>query len=245
MVMGNNPSHFQRLVNSTVAPVEQVSWEDCQEFLSKLNERFPDPQWTFRLPTEAEWEYACRAGSTTRYYFGDDASQLGEYAWYRVNSGGRTQWTFSKKPNAWDLFDMCGNVWQWCQDGYAKDYYRQSPEDDPTGPLNAAFRVCRGGSWRRGRALPLSVAEPRRSPRWQGFHGLPRGEGFNRGRNGPRREAAPRSTAQVRETRETGEAANTRETPKRRVATATWRISRSDSASPRTAASWADSLQRK
>ena len=139
--MGNNPSNFKGPKN----PVEQVSWDDCQRFLKKLNEKVGGGK--FSLPTEAQWEYACRAGSTTRYYFGDDESELGDYAWYDENSGSKTHPVGEKKPNAWGLYDMHGNVWEWCQDWYDGGYYAKSPMDDPTGPATGSYRVGRGGGW--------------------------------------------------------------------------------------------------
>jgi formylglycine-generating enzyme required for sulfatase activity len=103
-VMGTNPSYFK----GANLPVEQVSWDDAVEFCKKLSQKEGK---TYRLPTEAEWEYACRAGTTTKFSFGDDESQLGEYAWYGKNSGMKTHPVGKKKPNAWGLFDMHGNVW--------------------------------------------------------------------------------------------------------------------------------------
>ena len=142
-VMGGNPSHFKDDRN----PVEQVSWEDCQEFLRKLNEKFAAGQGKFQLPTEAQWEYACRAGSTTTYCFGDDEARLGDHAWYQDNAGGETHPVGEKKPNAWGLYDMHGNVSEWSADWYASDYYAGSPREDPTGPSSGSDRVLRGGCW--------------------------------------------------------------------------------------------------
>jgi formylglycine-generating enzyme required for sulfatase activity len=142
-VMGNNPSHFKGPKN----PVEQVSWDDCQKFLEKLNKREGNPVGTFQLPSEEQWEYACRAGNTTRYCCGDDESGLGEYAWYEANSGYATHPVGGKKPNAWGLYDMHGNVWEWCRDWWNDGYYKESPTDDPSGPTEGSHRVRRGGSW--------------------------------------------------------------------------------------------------
>ena len=140
-VMGSSPSNFKGPKN----PVEQVSWDDCQGFVEKLNAKVGGGK--FSLPTEAQWEYACRAGSTGKYCFGDEESGLGEYAWYSANSESKTHAVGEKKPNAWGLYDMHGNVWQWCQDWYDGGYYANSPTDEPTGPSGGAFRVLRGGSW--------------------------------------------------------------------------------------------------
>jgi len=140
-VMGNNPSHFKGRDN----PVDQVSWNDCQEFLTRLCGMEEVPEGTYRLPTEAEWEYACRAGSKTKFHFGDDASRLGEYAWSRENSNKQTHPVGEKTPNAWGLYDMHGNVWEWCQSLYKRYPYRA---DDGREDLSAGGgRVLRGGSW--------------------------------------------------------------------------------------------------
>ena len=145
-VMGNNPSHFKGPKN----PVEQVSWDDCQKFLGKLNAKSSSGAGKFQLPSEAQWEYACRAGSKTKYCFGDDEARLGDYAWYDKNSDGKTHPVGEKKPNAWGLYDMHGNVWEWCQDWYKDGYYKESPADDPTGPATGSSRVFRGGGFIRG-----------------------------------------------------------------------------------------------
>jgi formylglycine-generating enzyme required for sulfatase activity len=156
-VMGSNPSKFKGPKN----PVDDVSWDDCQEFFNKLNVKTGPGDGKFQLPTEAQWEYACRAGSKTRYCFGDDESGLGEYAWYGKNSGNKTHPVGGKKPNAWGLCDMYGNMWEWCADWYDEylRYYAHSPTDDPTGPRvmprrvhdvgepTDPIRVYRGGSW--------------------------------------------------------------------------------------------------
>jgi formylglycine-generating enzyme required for sulfatase activity len=142
-VMGSNPSWFNRPKN----PVDNVSWDACQVFLSKLNAKSAAGGGKFQLPSEAQWEYACRAGSTTKYCFGDDESKLGEYAWYEANSGSKTHPVGQKKPNAWGLYDMHGNVWEWCQDWWKDGYYKKSPVDDPTGPTRGSGRVLRVGGW--------------------------------------------------------------------------------------------------
>ena len=126
-----------------------MSWDGCQAFLRKLNERF-DSGGKFRLPSEAQWEYACRAGSRGLFGFGDAEERLGEYAWFSENAGGKTHPVGRKRPNAWGLYDMHGNVWQWCADWYAADYYRVSPAGDPRGAAVGKERVMRGGSWCRG-----------------------------------------------------------------------------------------------
>jgi formylglycine-generating enzyme required for sulfatase activity len=140
-VMGDNPSYFK----GDERPVERVSWNDVQEFIRRLNERLGLT--AYRLPTEAEWEYACRAGTRTRYWFGENDSELQYHAWYDGNSRNKTHPVGQKKPNPWGLYDMHGNVWEWCQDWYKKKYYEESPAVDRGGPLSGRKRVLRGGSW--------------------------------------------------------------------------------------------------
>jgi formylglycine-generating enzyme required for sulfatase activity len=113
-------------------------------FVRRLNDKLGPGRADFQLPTEAQWEYACRAGSTTRYCFGDDASRLGEYAWYDRNSNRTTQPVGLKRPNAWGLYDMHGTVREWCQDWYGENYYAESPADDPAGPSEGVVHVLRG-----------------------------------------------------------------------------------------------------
>lgn len=139
-VMGSNPSHFK----GNDLPVESVSWNDVQSFIQKLNQQEKGNK--YRLPTEAEWEYACRAGSNTRFSFGDDAAVLGQYAWYNKNSGKSPHPVGQKKPNAWGLYDMHGNVAEWCQSWWGQ--YPSGPVTDPTEYSSSSTkRVIRGGSW--------------------------------------------------------------------------------------------------
>ena len=140
-VMGNNPSHFK---NNPQNPVENVSWNDAQAFCQKLSQITGK---TYRLPTEAEWEYACRAGATTRYYFGDNDNQLGDYAWHKGNSQDKTHPVGQKKPNAWGLYDMSGNVYEWCEDNW-HDSYENAPRDGSAWLIkDNDFYIVRGGSW--------------------------------------------------------------------------------------------------
>lgn len=141
-VMGDNPSHFKGDPNR---PVERVSWEDTQEFLRRLSKK--EGGKPYRLPTEAEWEYAARAGSTGAYCFGNDVSQLERYAWHSANAEGTTHPVGLLKPNVWGLHDVHGNVWEWVSDWYDETYYQQSPTDDPQGPEQGSARSVRGGSW--------------------------------------------------------------------------------------------------
>jgi len=123
-----------------------VSWSDAQEFIAALNAR--EKGGTYRLPTEAEWEYAARAGTSTRYSFGDDAAGLESSAWYGgdFQTGGHHP-VGTKEPNPWGLHDVHGNVWEWVQDWYDAEYYSRSPSRDPRGPETGTDRVVRGGSW--------------------------------------------------------------------------------------------------
>ena len=141
-VMGNNPSYFKNCGED--CPVEQVSWNDAQEFIRRLNQK--ESVSGYRLPTEAEWEYAERAGTNTVYSFGDSDSQLSNYAWYAGNSGEKTHPVAQKNSNSWGLYDMHGNVWEWCQDWYG--IYPTGSVTDPKGPSSGSYRVHRGGSWR-------------------------------------------------------------------------------------------------
>lgn len=139
-VMGTNPSLFQ---GDPMRPVDQVSWDDAQAFISKLNAM--EGVQLYRLPTEAEWEYAARAGTTTVYSFGNDPRQLGNYAWYRANSERRTHPVGQKWPNAWGLYDMLGNVWEWVQDWEGR--YQAGAVTDPQGPASGTYRMRRGCGW--------------------------------------------------------------------------------------------------
>jgi formylglycine-generating enzyme required for sulfatase activity len=136
---GENPSSFKGESN----PVENVSWKDCQSWLEKLCEHHETPQ--LSLPTEAQWEYACRAGSTSAYCFGDDPKELTKYGWFGKNAEGKTRPVKQLQPNGWGLCDMHGNVWEWCSDWYGD--YAASAQSDPTGPTKGTSRVFRGGSW--------------------------------------------------------------------------------------------------
>ena len=140
-VMGNNPSRFK----GDDLPVEQVSWDDIQEFLQRLNQ-LTAPHYIFSLPTEAQWEYAARGGNRSKGFDYAGSDDVDEVAWYYRNSG-QTNPVGQKKPNELGLYDMSGNVWEWCNDWYDKAYYRNSPSRNPVNTTPATYRVLRGGSW--------------------------------------------------------------------------------------------------
>jgi formylglycine-generating enzyme required for sulfatase activity len=156
--MTSNPSEIK---GTDGLPVENVSWLDAVKFCNKLSEREKRTPFYrivgtgvtnvggdgYRLPTEAQWEYACRAKSPALYPFGDDAGKLGEYAWSNRNAESKTHPVGQKLPNNWGLYDMLGNVWEWCGDGYDAKYYASSPPAEPPGAAEASHRVFRGGSW--------------------------------------------------------------------------------------------------
>ena len=186
-LMGNNPSSFGGCPD---CPVEEVNWYEALSYCNALSEQegyescytlsgcsnspgfdmeCSNVEWVgldctgYRLPTEAEWEYAYRAGTTSRWYCGDNESCVDSIGWYLSNSG-KTHAVAQKTPNAWGLYDMAGNVWEWTWDWYASDYYATSPASDPTGPSMGSNRVFRGGSWSGGawylRAANRSINGP-------------------------------------------------------------------------------------
>ena len=138
IVMGSNPSNFK----GDNLPVEKVSWNDCQKFISKLNKLTGK---SFRLPTEAEWEFAARGGNKSRGYQYSGSNVIDDVAWFDDNSSSKTHIVGEKQPNELGIYDMTGNVWEWCQDWY--DSYSGSPQTNPTGVVSGSYRVRRGGSW--------------------------------------------------------------------------------------------------
>ena len=142
-VMGKNPSNFKSAETAN-HPVENISWNDTQEYIQKLNSLTGQ---TYRLPSDSEWEYACRSGSTGKWCFGDDAALLPDYAWFYLNSDDSTRAVGQKKPNAFGLYDMHGNVWEFCQDVWS-DTYEDAPSDGSANKKrDTGRRVSRGGSW--------------------------------------------------------------------------------------------------
>ncbi len=151
-IMGNNPSYFKDCGDN--CPVEDVSWNDIQDFINKLNQKITPSiplnkgglRGMYRLPTEAEWEYAARSGGKSEKWAGtSNESELGDYAWYDKNSESKTHPVGQKKPNGIGLYDMSGNVWEWVNDWYDEDYYKNSPQNNPKGPNSGSLRVNRGG----------------------------------------------------------------------------------------------------
>lgn len=140
-VMGTNPSNHQ----GDNLPVEKVSWNDCQTFITKLNQLTGK---TFRLPTEAEWEFAAKGGTKSKGYTYSGSNTLGDVAWYTNNSSSKTHEVATKPANELGIYDMSGNVWEWCQDWYGS--YSSSAQTNPTGPASGSDRVYRGGSWDTG-----------------------------------------------------------------------------------------------
>ena len=177
LVAGKNPSRFR---GGEHLPVETVSWFESLTFCNVLSQKegLPPfytingqtvevPDWNgsgYRLPTEAEWEYSCRAGTSTRYSFGDNETELDQYAWYSANSNNQTHPVGEKEPSAFGLHDMHGNVWEWCWDEYDPEYYKRSSERDPLGPDQTKHRVYRGGCWRDDPRIVRSAFRSRNSP---------------------------------------------------------------------------------
>ena len=155
-VTGTNPSRRKNPQN----PVEQVTWSAAARFCNARSRQegltpcYDTNSWEcdfsatgYRLPTEAEWEYACRAGSNSGFFFGDNAEELKSFGWFEGNSQSQPHPVGQRKPNAWGLYDMAGNVWEWCNDFYGAKYYREAPTDNPRGPKEGEKRVLRGGAW--------------------------------------------------------------------------------------------------
>ena len=157
-LMGQNPSHFK----GDNHPVEMISWRDVLKFIKKLNEEEGTDK--YRLPSEAEWEYACGAGTQTKYYFGDYDSKLSEYAWYAENSGGKTHPVCHKKQNPWGLYDMHGNVWEWVQDNWHENYNIFPLNGTALEDIEDFHRVSRGGSWYCDAGLCCSTSRFKRDP---------------------------------------------------------------------------------
>jgi len=191
-VMGNTPSHFQgkilverqpqsgKVVNeidSSNHPAECVSWEDAVKFCKQLSE-LPEEKKSgrlYRLPTESEWEYACRAGSKATFSFDEKLQSWDEYLWHSGNSGGQTNPVGKKKPNNWGLYDMHGNVWEWCSDKYAE--YPKGAITDPVGSKDGWDHVIRGGSWNNETINCRSANRQKFDPACCGFDWMDFSEG--------------------------------------------------------------------
>ena len=151
-VMGDNPAKFTDGWSSGLQPVESISWHDANRFIEKLNQTFGDEvhlglTGIWRLPTESEWEFVARAGTQTRWFFGNKDSELGDYGWHAGNSGASTKVVGQKKPTPWGVLDLYGNVSEWCQDNYVENYSNHSSSQDAHTVELEDFYVHRGGSW--------------------------------------------------------------------------------------------------
>ncbi len=166
-IMGSNPSYFKDCDN---CPVENVSWNDVQEFLKKFNAK---TKGNYRLPTEAEWEFAACGGNKSNGYEYSGSNNAGNVAWYRDNSSKKTHTVGTKQPNELGIYDMSGNVWEWCNDWYGKDYYSTSPANNPQGPNSGTYRVLLGGSWfdnsRYVRSANRNRSNPDYDSKYDGF----------------------------------------------------------------------------
>ena len=165
-VMGENASYSEHFEDDY--PVQRASWNDVQEFIRKLNEESGQK---YRLPTEAEWEYAARSGGKQEEWPGtNNRAKLGDYAWYKANSGYHMHPVGRKKPNGLGLYDMAGNVWQWVQDWYGKNYYAKGAETkNPSGPADGKYKVLRGGSWSNGARSLRASMRSKSEPSWKYF----------------------------------------------------------------------------
>ena len=163
-VMGDTPSYFK----GDDLPVEKVSWNDIHEFIKKLNQKEGSNK--YRLPSEAEWEYAARAGTSTRYSFGDDEVELGDYAWYGGNSDSSTHPVGQKKPNPWGMYDMHGNVWESVQDTFNSNYDGAPSDGSAWDGESDSLRIARGGGWNYHAEDCRSASRHRSGPDARIFH---------------------------------------------------------------------------